>query len=151
MLAVCLLSSHAFAAESGPKGDWLVGNKEARIRIVDCTGALWGVISWEAKPGFDSNNPNPAKRTRPMLGVPIVLGMNPAGHNKWAGSIYNSAWGKTFSGGVLLEKADTLRITGCLLRLICGGENWSRATEAASGKTLEVADQDICKSVMAEH
>ncbi len=151
MLAVCLLSSHAFAAESGPKGDWLVGNKQARIRIVDCAGTLWGVISWEATPGFDSNNPDPAKRTRSMLGVPIVLGMKPAGRNKWAGSIYNSAWGKIFSGGVSLEKADTLRITGCLLGLLCGGENWSHATEPASGTTLALADEDICKSVTAEH
>jgi len=151
VLAVCLLSSHAFAAESGPKGDWLVGNKQARIRIVDCAGTLWGVISWEATPGFDSNNPDPAKRTRSMLGVSIVLGMKPAGRNKWAGSIYNSAWGKIFSGGVSLEKADTLRITGCLLGLLCGGENWSHATEPASGKTLALADEDICKSVTAEH
>ena len=150
MLAVCLFSSHAFAAESGPTGDWLVGNKEARIRIADCTGALWGVISWEAKPGFDSNNPDPAKRTRSMLGVPIVLGMKPAGRNKWAGAIYNSAWGKIFSGGVSLEKADTLRITGCLLGLLCGGENWSRATEPAKGRVLERSEQAICKSVTAE-
>lgn len=142
-----LLPAHVFAAAPPAKGDWLVGNKQARIRIVDCAGSLWGVISWEEKPGFDTNNPDTAKRSRSMLGVPIVLGMKPAGANKWTGSIYNSAWGKTFSGGVSLEKPDTLRITGCLLGFLCGGENWSRATEPPVGKSLEETDQAICRSV----
>lgn len=147
--ALSLLSAHGMAAEEGPKGDWLVANKEARIRIVDCAGTLWGVLSWEAKPGLDSHNPDPAKRTRPMLGVPIVLGMKPSGPNKWSGSIYNSAWGKIFSGGVSLENPDTLRITGCLL-FLCGGENWSRAADPAPGKVLDESDDAICKSVMTE-
>ena len=132
--ALSLLPAGAMAADAGPTGDWLVGNKEARIRVVDCGGALWGVISWEKNPGLDSHNPDPAKRSRPMLGVPIVLGMKPDGPNKWTGSIYMSAWGKIFSGGVSLEKADTMRITGCLVGFLCGGENWSRATEPAPGK-----------------
>ena len=85
-----------------------------------------------------------------MLGVPIVLGMKQAGPNKWTGAIYNSAWGKNFSGGVTLEKPDSLRITGCLLGVLCGGENWSRATEPAKGRVLERSEQAICKSVTAE-
>jgi uncharacterized protein (DUF2147 family) len=149
-LAMCLLPAQVFADQSAANGDWIVGNKQARIRVVDCAGSVWGVISWEEKPGFDTNNPDPAKRSRPMLGVPIVLGMKPAGPNKWTGAIYNSAWGKTFSGGLALEKPDTLRITGCLLGFLCGGENWSRATEPPVGKSLEETDQAICRSVRSE-
>lgn len=84
-----------------------------------------------------------------MLGVPIILGIKPAGSNEWKGPIYNSAWGKTFSGGVILEKPDTLRITGCLL-FICGAENWSRATEPPEGKALDLSDEVICNSIASE-
>jgi uncharacterized protein (DUF2147 family) len=148
-LPVCVAPLHAVADDAGLTGDWIVANKQARIRLVDCMGALWGVVSWEAMPGFDSHNPNPAKRTRAMMGVPIVLGMTQTGSNAWKGQIYNSAWGQTFSGGVTLEEPDTLRITGCLL-FLCGGENWSRATEPAEGEVLELSDEAICNSVASE-
>src|SRR2546430_10467084 len=81
--------SAAFAA--APMGEWLVAERTARINIADCGGALWGVVSWEADPGgVDDKNPDTAKRGRPTLGMPILLGMKASGVNQWAGQIYNS-------------------------------------------------------------
>ena len=34
-----------------PTGEWLVGKQVARIKIADCDGRMWGVVSWEAQPG----------------------------------------------------------------------------------------------------
>jgi uncharacterized protein (DUF2147 family) len=138
-----MLPAGAFAA--GPEGEWWVHDKQARIKIADCAGVLWGVISWEAKPGMDAHNPDPAKRGRPMLGAPIILGMKSNGSNKWTGSIYNSAFGQTVSGGVDLASGDSLRITGCVLGLLCGGENWTRATDVAASSRAMTAEA-ICKS-----
>ena len=143
VLALCMLPAGAFAA--APQGEWWVHDKEARIKIADCAGVLWGVISWEAKPGKDTHNPDPAKRGRAMLGVPIILGMKSSGPNKWTGSIYNSAFGQTVSGGVDLPSDDTLRITGCVLGLLCGGESWTRATEVAATSN-SITPEAICKS-----
>src|SRR6185437_10507722 len=42
-----------------PLGEWLVSKQLARIKIVDCDGRLWGVVSWEQHPGIDSKNPDP--------------------------------------------------------------------------------------------
>ncbi len=61
-----LISGRGFAAE--PIGDWQVEDGSAHIRIVICRGSLWGVIGWEKTPGKDTENPDPAKRTRPTLG-----------------------------------------------------------------------------------
>ncbi len=147
-VAAFLYPAIAFAA--GPEGDWWVHDKQARIRIADCAGALWGVISWEAKPGVDEHNPDPAKRGRPMLGVPIILGMKPAGADKWSGSIYNSAFGQTVKGGISLEAPETLRITGCVLGLLCGGENWTRAEADPAGESSQAdAPEAVCKSASA--
>jgi uncharacterized protein (DUF2147 family) len=149
-VTACLLPVMAFAA--GAEGDWWVHDKQARIRIADCGGIVWGVISWEAKPGVDTHNPDPAKRSRPMLGVPIVLGMKPAGTNKWSGSIYNSAFGQTVTGAIALNSPDTLRITGCVLGFLCGGENWTRADADPPGDPPPAqAAEAICKSVSAGH
>ena len=81
-----------------------------------------------------------------MLGVPIIISMKSSGANKWTGTIYNSAFGQTVSGGVELPSDDTLRITGCILGFLCGGENWTRATDVAATST-SVTGEAICKSV----
>ena len=146
-LALAVLDpASAFAA--GPAGEWWVHDKDARIQIVDCGGAMWGVISWEKMPGKDTHNPDPAKRDRQMLGVPIVLGMTAKGENKWSGMIYNSAFGQTVPGSIELHADGTLRITGCLLGLLCGGENWTRF-EPTAAVTPAKKNEAICKSVSA--
>ena len=141
------------ALASGAEGNWWVHDKQARIRITNCDGAMWGVISWEEKPGVDSHNPDPVKRGRPMLGVPIILGMTPSGANKWSGSIYNSAFGQTVSGTIALSEPDTLRITGCVVGFLCGGENWTRAEVDPAAESAQAADarETVCKSLAAGH
>jgi hypothetical protein len=56
-----------------PTGEWLVAKKLARIKIADCDGRLWGIVAWEAQPGIDNKNPDPNLRSRPTLGMPILL------------------------------------------------------------------------------
>src|ERR1700704_4322635 len=113
VMAILAFRTTAFAADA--TGEWLVADRTARIRIADCGGTLWGVVSWEADPGgVDEKNPDPAKRSRPTLAMPILLGMKAIGPNQWAGQIYNSENGKTYSGGVRLISADVLHVRGCI-------------------------------------
>jgi uncharacterized protein (DUF2147 family) len=113
-------------APPGPIGEWTVAQQVARIKIADCDGRLWGVVSWEAKPGIDRKNPDPNLRSRPTLGMPILLGMAPDRANKWEGQIYNSEDGHTYSANISLVDPNTLRVQGCFLGFLCGGENWTR-------------------------
>jgi len=138
IVAAISLPAGAFAAQV--TGEWLVKERTALIRIVDCAGALWGIVSWESDPGTDAKNPDPAKRSRPILGMPILLAMKPDGPNRWAGSIYNSENGKTYSGSISLLDSGVLRIRGCILGFLCGGENWTRAEPAPN----QVPDARIC-------
>lgn len=110
-----------------PTGEWLVADRVARIKIVDCNGHLWGVVAWEARPGgTDQRNPDPQLRSRPTLGMPILLDMTPTSPNKWEGQVYNSQNGKTYSASISLSDPNTLRIQGCVFGFLCGGENWTR-------------------------
>jgi uncharacterized protein (DUF2147 family) len=113
----------------GPIGEWMVAKKVARIRIVDCDSRLWGVVSWEARPGTDSKNSDERLRSRPTLGMPILLGMKQTGANKWEGDIYNSEDGRTYGANISMADANTLKVQGCFLKFLCGGENWTRAEE----------------------
>lgn len=115
-------------------GEWLVKDRTAHIRIANCNGKLWGTISWAEKPGTDENNPDPTKRSRSVLGMPILLGMQADidSRAKWKGDIYNADNGKTYHGSITLASIDTLHVEGCFWSILCGGENWIRLTSDPS-------------------
>jgi uncharacterized protein (DUF2147 family) len=130
-LAYLLAASSALAQPAGnpqpdPTGEWLVAKQIARIRIVNCNDRLWGLVSWEARPGTDGKNPDAQLRNRPTLGMPILLGMTRTKANQWDGQIYNSEDGRTYSANISLSNPDTLKVQGCVLGFLCGGENWTR-------------------------
>lgn len=133
--AILLLAGFASTANavSSPVGQWTVANGQANIRVVECGGRYWGFVASERKPGgTDKNNPDPALRARPTLGMPILLGMSRANQPAtWSGQIYNSQDGRTYSGRISLSGPDTLHVEGCVLGFLCGGEDWRR-TSAAS-------------------
>lgn len=109
-----------------PTGEWMVEEGYARVRIENCSGRLWGVVAWEKVPGgVDSNNPDVSKRARPTLGLPILLNMKP-GEGRWEGEIYNTQDGRTWNANIKLLKPDVLRVEGCVLGFLCGGQSWTR-------------------------
>ena len=126
-------SGSALAAE--PIGTWLTESGKSRIKIADCGGALCGTIAWlqepngeDGKPKTDKNNPDTAKRSKPLIGVMIVLGMKPSGANKWAGQVYNAEDGKTYSGNLTMTGDNSLQLQGCALGgLLCKSQTWTRA------------------------
>jgi len=118
-----------------PTGDWRVEEGTAHIRVAICDGALWGVIGWEQNPGgVDAENPDPALRTRPTLGMPILVNMKPDTKkpegNRWVGKIYNARNGKMYDSNVTLVSPTALKVQGCVLGLFCGGETWTRVAAA---------------------
>ena len=137
--AAAILSVVVFA--TGPAlavdlvGNWLTENGRSRVRIADCGGALCGTIVWlkepndpeTGKPKTDKNNADAGKRARPLIGVPIVLGMKPSGADKWTGQVYNAEDGKTYSGNIAAQGPNALKLEGCALGgLICKGQTWTR-------------------------
>lgn len=123
----------AHAAE--PLGEWRDEDGKATIRIVDCNSRLWGVVASESIPGgVDSKNPDKAKRSRPLLGMPILLNMKKAEDekDKWEGKVYNAENGKTYEASIQLKSPNALRVEGCLVWPLCGGQTWSRVDSAAA-------------------
>jgi uncharacterized protein (DUF2147 family) len=127
VLALLGLATPAVAAD--PKGDWLVENKGAVIRVSTCAGNnVCGNIVWTKGPrtATDTNNPDPAKRSRPILGLQMFE-MKPTRPNRWEGEIYNAEDGKTYASSITMRSDNVLRIEGCVLGFLCGGQDWSRA------------------------
>jgi uncharacterized protein (DUF2147 family) len=128
-LSVFLLGTDVSAAlAADPTGDWLVADGVANIRVAQCNGDMWGVVAWEKEPGGrDTNNPDPAKKDRPTLGMPILIDMKKkAGADSWEGQVYNAKDGQTYSSSITPTGTDQLEIRGCVLGFLCGGETWTR-------------------------
>jgi hypothetical protein len=63
--------------------------------------------------------------------MPILLHMKPVQSGKWEGEVYNAQNGKTYDSEISLAGPDKLRIEGCVLGFLCGGETWDRYKTAA--------------------
>jgi uncharacterized protein (DUF2147 family) len=118
--------AYAFAAD--PTGDWKVADGVAHIRVAECNGNMWGAVSWEKNPGgHDIHNPDPSKRSRPTLGMPILIDMKKKpGVDQWEGQVYNGKDGQLYSSTIKPIGSDQLEIQGCVLGFLCGGETWTR-------------------------
>jgi uncharacterized protein (DUF2147 family) len=129
LLSVLLPATYAAPAlAADPTGDWRVADGVANIRVAQCNGSMWGVVVWEKEPGGrDTHNPDPAKQSRPTIGMPILLDMKKKpGTDSWEGEVYNAKDGQTYSSSITPTDADHLEIKGCVLGFLCGGETWTR-------------------------
>ena len=129
LVAAALLTAGFGPADAAdPTGDWRVADGVANIRVAECNGAMWVVISWEKTAGgVDHNNPDASKKTRLTLGMPVLLDMKKnATKEEWDGQVYNAKNGKVYESTIKLASPDQLEIEGCVLGFLCGGETWTR-------------------------
>ncbi|MGJ5204458.1 DUF2147 domain-containing protein [Bradyrhizobium sp. HKCCYLR20261] len=126
--AVLLAAGISSASAADPTGDWKVADGVANIRVAQCNGSMWGVVAWEKTPGGrDVNNPDPARQSRPTLGMPILIDMKKKpGAEAWEGQVYNAKDGKLYASTITPTDSDHLEIQGCVLGFLCGGETWTR-------------------------
>lgn len=128
-----MMTSYAFAS---PEGVWLRANKESKISIEQCGKAYCGTVVWlnkERRGAKDKNNPNPDLQNRPIVGLQIFSDMISSGTNTYKGTLYNAEDGKTYSGGLTVVDDNTLTLRGCVLRIFCKSDTWSRTTLEVSG------------------
>jgi uncharacterized protein (DUF2147 family) len=125
---VLLATGVSAALAADPTGDWKVADGVANIRVAQCNGNMWGVVSWEKTPGGkDKNNPDTVKQSRPTLGMPILIDMKKKpGVDAWEGQVYNAKDGQLYSSTIKPVGTDQLEIQGCVLGFLCGGETWTR-------------------------
>lgn len=122
----------AATASADPKGLWLAQDG-ARVRVASCGAMLCATIAKPkspvdpetGQPWTDKNNPDPASRGRPLVGIAVLYSLVPDGPGKWSGRLYNIDNGNSYTGHLLELDARTIRVEGCAIG-ICGGQNMTR-------------------------
>ena len=130
LLATSAQTSGVMAQQSGVMGTWLTQSGVAQVKIAPCadpkTGALCGTIVGLINPKgpngnvvapetvTDYRNPDPALRSRKMLGMPLIWGFKTGSDaNTFEdGKIYNGENGKIYSANISLQPDGKLRLRG---------------------------------------
>ena len=132
------LAPASAAPAQDPSGTWLTGDGRAKVRIDRCgPGAanICGKVVWaktatneDGTPRTDIKNPDPKKRNRPVLGLTLLDNLKPE-EAKFSGEIYNADEGKMYQVSLERESSSELSVSGCLLRVLCGSQTWTRVPD----------------------
>jgi uncharacterized protein (DUF2147 family) len=114
-------------------GTWLTEKGDAQVRVTPCGAGICGKVVWlrepidpqTGKPQADDKNPNPALRSRPIIGLNLFNNMRQTSPTRWEGNIYDAENGQYYVSKVTLQGPSSLRVEGCVGEL-CGGETWSK-------------------------
>ena len=130
-LSLALAPLSAAAAAPSVAGLWRTDDGSAVVEIAACGQQLCGRIarvlaSGPDVPRTDVNNPDRARRTRPLVGLQILSGFA-AGPNAWEGGrAYDPKSGRSYDASLRLNADGSLRVTGCVL-LFCRSVRWTRS------------------------
>ena len=151
------IASAQAQANKDPSGTWLTEDGRAKIRIDRCGAGqaqVCGKVVWlkvattdAGTPRTDIKNPDPKKRSRPVLGLPLIEGLQPD-EAKFSGSIYNIEEGKIYQVSLERENASELSVSGCLLKVLCGSQTWTKVPDVnqqAANVSAEPAAQKPAK------
>lgn len=136
VLAGCLLASPGSQAQS-IVGEWVTPGYAARVQLAHCPDQpqhVCGAITWlwepsdrSGKPVVDAKNPDPTKRSLPLVGLQLLADFSSgASSRSWTGGrIYNPEDGRTYKATLTLREPDLLEVEGCVL-VLCSRQVWRR-------------------------
>lgn len=129
LLLTFAVSSYAQTNPSAILGQWLSPKKDSRILIYKQGTAYFGKIVWgTGGPAKDEKNPNPAMRSRDLIGAVILNDFTFDGNSTWQdGTIYDPREGKTYSCKMNLKDPTHLNIRGYVgVSLFGRSEVWTK-------------------------
>jgi uncharacterized protein (DUF2147 family) len=128
VLSIMAAATIAHAADGDDiLGVWNNEEQDARIEILKCNGKYCGKIVFAKEPNYpadskegtpgtpriDHNNPDGAKKFRPIIGLQIVNDFIFDGKGAWkGGSVYDPKNGKTYRGKITLVSPNKLNLRG---------------------------------------
>ncbi len=131
LAALALCSAQPLLAAEPIEGRWITEEKDAVIAISQCGKSWCGRISRflvpppEGAGQRDVNNPDPAKRRRKLMGLPVLFSFTEEA-DLWRGRIYDPKSGKDYRSVVRRTGANRLEVKGCL-GPFCQTQVWTRA------------------------
>ncbi len=108
-------------------GVWLNPENKSHTEFYKCgDGVCAKIVRVVDGQKTDDKNPDAAKKNRPIVGLVIMQGAKKSGPNKWSGSLYNRADGKTYSGTLTVKSKNEVDLSGCVAAVFCKTTTFTR-------------------------
>lgn len=126
-LAILLTATNTLGAGSSEiLGSWRTQGGDSLLELFRCGRDVCGRIVWLKQPKYidradgpvgatkvDRQNPDPALRDRPILGLQVIEGLTPRGDDRWAGgTCYDPESGKSYRCKMHLASPRRLEVRG---------------------------------------
>lgn len=127
-VALAIAASAAYAQSADDAfGTWRHPENGSHVQMYKCGAGLCAkIVAVKDGQKTDEHNPDPAKRSRPVVGLVIMSGATKSGASAWQGSLYDRTSGKSYSGTVTVKSKSQLDLTGCVAAVLCKTVTWSR-------------------------
>jgi uncharacterized protein (DUF2147 family) len=113
-------------------GIWFTEDNEAKVQVYKSGNEYYGKIIWlrepldkYGKPKRDINNPDPARRNDPAIGIIVFKKMKYENY-RWKGTAYGPKRGKEADCTLKLKDNDTL-VGTVKYGFFSGNQTWKRA------------------------
>jgi uncharacterized protein (DUF2147 family) len=103
------------AGATEPYGTWLRPSTGSQVHFYNCGGKLCGKVVAVTD-----------QKRKSEIGKSILHGAVKSGENTWTGELTDAGTGKVYSGTVTLESASALSLQGCIARILCQSETWTK-------------------------
>ena len=108
-------------AQTDPAGVWRLEDDKYQVQVLSKAGTWYGkiVALGPGVPPKDLNNPDPARRTRDVVGTNLFwnLRWDPAARKFSGGRLYSAERGREIAAEAWLDGRNTLRVQGRVLMM----------------------------------
>jgi uncharacterized protein (DUF2147 family) len=134
-------------------GTWRHPDNGSLIQIYPCDSAICAkVVSVDDPNRKDVNNPDPALRDRPIVGIVIWRHARETARLQWSGSSYSPLDGATHYGTLHLTGDTTLVVASCNLSVMpCFERTWTKVSnETAPAISTLVSQPQVDQAQVSE-
>jgi uncharacterized protein (DUF2147 family) len=126
--AALALAATAYAQSADDAlGVWENPENKSHTQFYKCGAGVCGkIVRVVDGQKTDDKNPDPAKRSRPIVGLVIMQGAKKTGPTTWSGQLYNRADGKTYSGTLTVKSKNAVELSGCVAVVFCKTTTFTR-------------------------
>jgi uncharacterized protein (DUF2147 family) len=134
MVASILSAALAIAAASssdGIEGHWLHPERTVIVRLAPCGEAMCGTVTWAS----DQAKRSARKGVDDLVGARLLTNFKQRSNGDWRGSIFVPDLNIRASGKIRALDANRLKVSGCVLGVVCKSQVWTR-----TDRTVAIAD-----------
>jgi uncharacterized protein (DUF2147 family) len=126
--AVIALAAAAYAQTADDAlGVWENPENKSHTEFYKCgAGVCAKIVRVVDGQQTDDKNPDPAKRSRPIVGLVIMQDAKNTGPATWSGTLYNRADGKSYAGTLTVKSKNAVELSGCVAAIFCKTTTFTR-------------------------